>query len=188
MKAVLSIVWKEFVQLRRDPRLFPVLFISPVLQILLLGYAANLDVRRIPSVVCDLDRSAASRAFLDEFVNSGYFAVRARPERTADIDPYIDNGQAAIAFIVPRGFGDKLAGGRPASVMIIADGSESQTATIGVNYAAMIAGQFRLPSPISAKRCSRGAAMAMSFRCKRGSRPAHFLTHRAGSPPPAWIQ
>jgi ABC-2 type transport system permease protein len=141
MKAVLSIVWKEFVQLRRDPRLFPVLFISPVLQILLLGYAANLDVRRIPSVVCDLDRSAASRAFLDEFVNSGYFAVRARPERTADIDPYIDNGQAAIAFIVPRGFGGRLAGGRPASVMIIADGSESQTATIGVNYAAMIAGR-----------------------------------------------
>ncbi|HPW18980.1 MAG TPA: ABC transporter permease, partial [Candidatus Aminicenantes bacterium] len=103
MRAVLSIVWKEFVQLRRDPRLFPVLFVSPVLQILLLGYAANLDVREIPSVVCDLDRSAASRAFLDEFVNSGYFTVRARPERMADIDPYIDGGRAALAVVVPRG-------------------------------------------------------------------------------------
>lgn len=141
MKAVLSIVWKEFVQLRRDPRLFPVLFISPVLQILLLGYAANLDVRRIPSVVCDLDRSAASRAFIDEFVNSGYFTVRARADRMSDIDPFLDNGGASMAFVVPRGFGDKLAGDRPASVMIIADGSESQTATIGVNYAAMIAGR-----------------------------------------------
>jgi drug efflux transport system permease protein len=142
MKAILAIVWKEFLQLRRDPRLFPVIFISPVLQILLLGYAANLDVRQIPSVICDMDRSAASRAFLDEFVNSGYFSVRARTERMAEIDAFLDDGQAAMAFVVPRGFGDRLAGAKPASVMIIADGSESQTATIGVNYATMIANRF----------------------------------------------
>ena len=142
MKAVLSIVWKEFLQLRRDPRLFPVIFISPILQLLLLGYAANLDVREIPSVVCDLDRSSASRGFIDGFVNSGYFSVTARVERMEAVDGYLDNGAAAMAFIVPRGFGDKLAGGKQASVMIIADGSESQSATIGVNYATMIAGTY----------------------------------------------
>lgn len=142
MKAFLSIVRKEFLQLRRDPRLFPVLFISPVLQLLLLGYAANLDVREIPSVVCDLDRSAASRDFLDCFVNSGYFTVRARLDRMEAIDPFLDNGRAAMAFVVPRGFGSDLAGARPAAVMIIADGAESQSATIGVNYATMIAGRY----------------------------------------------
>ena len=142
MKAILSIIRKEFLQLRRDPRLLPVVFISPVLQLLLLGYAANLDVRQIPSVVCDLDRSAASRGFIDGFVNSGYFAVRARLERLEEIDPFLDNGKAAMAFVVPRGFGDDLAGGRTASVMVIADGSESQSATIGVNYATMIAGRY----------------------------------------------
>jgi drug efflux transport system permease protein len=142
MRAILSIVWKEFVQLRRDPRLFPVLFISPILQLLLLGYAANLDVRDIPSVVCDMDRSAASRAFLDQFANSGYFSFKARVGRMEEIDPFLDNGEAAVAFVVPRGFGDSLAGGRPATVMVIADGSESQSATIGVNYATMIAGKY----------------------------------------------
>jgi ABC-2 type transport system permease protein len=142
MKAILSIIRKEFLQLRRDPRLLPVVFISPVLQLLLLGYAANLDVRQIPSVVCDLDRSAASRGFIDGFVNSGYFTVRARLERLEEIDPFLDNGKAAMAFVVPRGFGDELAGGRTASVMVIADGSESQSATIGVNYATMIAGRY----------------------------------------------
>jgi ABC-2 type transport system permease protein len=141
MKAFLAIVRKEFLQLRRDPRLFPVLFISPVLQLLLLGYAANLDVRDIPAVVCDQDRSAASRGFLDHFVNSGYFSVRAHLERMDDIDPYLDNGRAAMAFVIPPGFGDKLAGGKPASVMVIADGAESQSATIGVNYANMIVGR-----------------------------------------------
>ncbi len=142
MRAILSIVWKEFVQLRRDPRLFPVIFISPLLQLLLLGYAANLDVRDIPSVVCDMDRSAASRAFLDQFANSGYFTVKARVARMDDIDHFLDTGEAAVAFVVPRGFGDKLAGAKPASVLVIADGSESQSATIGVNYAAMIAGKY----------------------------------------------
>ena len=139
MKAILSILWKEFVQLRRDPKLFPVIFISPILQLVLLGYAANLDVKNIPSVICDLDRSAASRAFLDDFINSGYFKVEARVERMDEIDRYLDHGDAAMAFVIPREFGDKLAARREASVMLIADGSESQSATIGVNYATMIA-------------------------------------------------
>jgi ABC-2 type transport system permease protein len=142
MKTVLAIIWKEFVQLRRDPRLFPVLFLSPILQLLLLGYAADLDVKHIPSVICDMDRSAASRHFLDGFVNSGYFTVRARVGRMEDIDHFLDEGDAAMAFIVPRGFGDKVAGGKETSVMIIADGAESQSATIGVNYANLIAGRY----------------------------------------------
>ena len=141
MKAILAIIWKEFLQLRRDPRLFPVIFISPILQLLLLGYAANLDVRDIPSVVCDLDRTSASRGFVDDFLNSGYFSLKARVERMDDIDRVLDNGEAAMAFVIPRGFGDKLSGGKQASAMIIADGAESQSATIGVNYATMIAGR-----------------------------------------------
>lgn len=142
MRTILSIVRKEFLQLRRDRRLFPVLFVSPILQLLLLGYAANLDVRNIPAVVCDQDRSAASREFVDKFLNSGYFSVRARVERLDGIDRYLDNGRAAMAFVVPRGFGDDLAGGRPVRVMIVVDGAESQTATIGVNYASMIASRY----------------------------------------------
>ena len=142
MKAILSILWKEFVQLRRDPKLLPVIFISPILQLLLLGYAANLDVKNIPSVICDMDRSAASREFLDDFVNSGYFSVEARVERMDEVDRYLDHGDAAMAFVIPRGFGDKIAARREASVMIIADGSESQSATIGVNYATMIAAKY----------------------------------------------
>jgi len=142
MKAILSIVWKEFLQLRRDRRLFPVLFVSPILQLLLLGYAANLDVRDIPAVVCDLDHSAASRGFVDRFINSGYFSIRARVDRITGIDRPLDEGQASVAFVIPRGFGDDLAGGRQARVLIVADGAESQTATIGVNDAAMIASRY----------------------------------------------
>ncbi len=142
MKAILSILRKEFLQLRRDPKLLPVIFISPILQLLLLGYAANLDVKNIPSVICDMDGSAASRAFLDDFVNSGYFSVEARVGRMEEIDRYLDHGDAAMAFVIPKGFGDKVAARREASVMLIADGSESQSASIGVNYGTMIAAKY----------------------------------------------
>jgi len=159
MRAILSILWKEFIQLRRDPKLFPVLFISPILQLLLLGYAANLDVKNIPSVICDMDRSAASRAFLDDFVNSGYFTVAARVERTEEIDARLDHGAAAIAFVVPRGFADDLAAGRQAQVQIIVDGSESQTATIGVNYATMVASRHSQKIMLDALERSRGRGL-----------------------------
>jgi ABC-2 type transport system permease protein len=156
MKAILSILWKEFVQLRRDPKLFPVLFISPILQLLLLGYAANLDVKNIPTVICDLDRSAASRGFLDDFVNSGYFSVAARVGRMDEIDRYVDNGDAAMAMVVPRGFGDSLAAGRQAAVQIIVDGSESQSASIGVNYATMVSSRYAQKIILDAFERSKG--------------------------------
>jgi ABC-2 type transport system permease protein len=159
MKAILSILRKEFVQLRRDPKLFPVLFISPILQLLLLGYAANLDVKNIPTVICDLDRSAASRGFLDDFVNSGYFSVAVRVGRMAEIDRYIDNGDAAMAMVVPRGFGDGLAAGRPAPVLVIVDGSESQSASIGVNYATMISSRYAQKLVFDAFQRSKGRGL-----------------------------
>jgi len=156
MKTVLAILWKEFVQLRRDPRLFPVIFISPILQLLLLGYAADLDVKHIPSVICDMDRSAASRNFLDGFINSGYFDVKARVLRMEEIDHYLDDGDAAMAFVVPRGFGDRTAGRRETSVLIIADGAESQSATIGVNYATLVAGRYAQRAVLQALERSKG--------------------------------
>jgi len=167
MRAVLVILWKEFIQLRRDPRLLPVIFISPVIQLLLLGYAANLDVKNIPSVICDLDRSAASRDLIDRFVNSGYFTVKARLDRMDVIDGYLDNGAASMAFIIPWGFGDKRAGLKDASVMIIADGSESQSATIGVNYAVMILNDY-----------AQGIILrAFERRTSRGIRPVVVSPH-----------
>ncbi len=142
MRAVLSLVRKEFLQILRDRRMLPILFVSPIIQLLILGYAANQDVRLIPSVVCDQDRTAASREFLDTFFESGYFAEKARAERPDGVDVFLDRGRASMAFIVPRGFGAALAAGRTARVQLIADGSESQAAAIGLNYAGLIAARF----------------------------------------------
>ncbi len=142
MKTVLSIVRKEIIHLRRDPRMFAVIFIAPILQLLLLGYAVNLDVRDIPTVVCDMDRSTSSRDFLSRFVNSGYFSLKGMVPAMDDVDAYLDRGRASMALIIPESFGKRLVGGRQATVLVIADGSESQSATVGLSYAAQIAVRY----------------------------------------------
>jgi ABC-2 type transport system permease protein len=138
MKTILLILKKEFRQLRHDRRMLPITLLPPILQLLIFGYAANLDVKNIPTVVCDMDRSAQSRDVLNSFFQSGYFRMVRAAERTADIDRSLDNGDAALALVVPRGFADDLAAGRQAVLQILVDGTESQTAAIGINAATMI--------------------------------------------------
>jgi ABC-2 type transport system permease protein len=138
MRKVGHIIRKEFIQLRRDPRMFFIIFFSPILQLVLLGYAANLDIKNIPVVFCDLDASSASRDFMARFPSSGYFTVEATLDRIDDVDAYIDRGEASLALVIPRGMGRSLAGRETVSIQVIVDGAESQTAIIGLNYATMI--------------------------------------------------
>jgi ABC-2 type transport system permease protein len=138
MKTILLILKKEFRQLRHDRRMLPVILLPPILQLLIFGYAANLDVKNIPTVVCDMDRSAPSRDVLNAFFQSGYFWWARTAERLADIDPLLDNGDAGLALVIPRGFADDLAAGRSAALQILADGTDSQTAAIGLNAATLI--------------------------------------------------
>jgi len=138
MSKVGHIIRKEFIQLRRDRRMFFIVFFSPVLQLFLLGYAANLDIRNIPVVVCDLDATRTSRDFIAQFPASGYFSLQATVDRAEDVDAYIDQGKAPLAIILPKGMGRRLAGGESVRVQVIVDGAESQSAIVGLNYATMI--------------------------------------------------
>jgi ABC-2 type transport system permease protein len=142
MKKVLHIIRKEFIQVGRDPKLFPILILAPILQLLLLGYAVNLDIKDIPSVVCDLDGTPASRDFISRFIHSGYFSLEEQVASAEDIGRFLDNGRASIAFVVPRGFGNHLAAGRTASVQVLLDGTESQSATVGAGYVSLITSRY----------------------------------------------
>src|SRR4030043_2359151 len=132
------VIRKEFIQLRRDRRMFFIVFFSPVLQLFLLGYAANLDIRNIPVVFCDPGASRTSRDFIAQFPASGYFSLRATVNQIKDVDEYINRGKASLAVILPTGMGRKLAGRESVRVQVIVDGAESQSAIVGLNYATMI--------------------------------------------------
>jgi len=142
MRNILHIIRKEFLQLRQDKKMFGISFIAPVLQLIILGYAATFDVSNIPTVVCDFDNSPSSRELLRSFTSTGYFTIVEYFDKTSDIDNQLDDGHASIAIIIPRGFEKKIGAGQSAPLQIIADGTETSTAGIGLSYASIIVSQF----------------------------------------------
>lgn len=142
MKTIYHIIVKELIQFRRDRRMMMLSFIAPVLQLIILGYAATTDVKDIPMVVYDQDRSAASREFINQFVNSGYFIIEHEVYALADIDPLIENGKVWMALVIPPNFASHLVARTPSSVQIIADGSDANSAGISLSYASQITAKY----------------------------------------------
>jgi len=138
VRGLLHVVVKEILQLRRDRSMIPALVVGPLVQLLLLGFAANSDVRDVPVVVVDQDRTSASRQLVERFRSSGLFRIAGTAEVATAIEPWLIDGRAEIALIIRAGYADALArGGRP-EVQAIADGSDSRSATVGLGYAARI--------------------------------------------------
>jgi len=142
MKTIFHIITKEFIQFRRDRKMFGLSFVAPVFQLLILGYAANLDVSEIPLIILDQDRTVESRSLIANFTNTGYFKNVGYIERSDEIDHFLDDGHASFALVIPRGFGSKLAAGESSPLQLIADGSETTAGGIGVSYASIIISRF----------------------------------------------
>ena len=129
------IIRKEFLQLRRDPRLLRVVIVAPVLQLLIFGYAATTDVHHISTAVYDEDRSQASRALVQQFTESGYFDYDYSISSPKEMDALLDAGQAQMALHIPPRFSEDLAHNHLARVQLVLDGSDSMTAGIISGYA-----------------------------------------------------
>jgi len=129
---------KEFLHVIRDPRSLGMGIAIPMLMLVLYGYALTLDVDNVPTVVWDQSRTQTSRDFLSKFSGSRYFSLREYVQNYRDIEWSIDSGKAIMALIIPSDFSDRIRSGRPTSVQLIADGSNSSTATIAMGYASVI--------------------------------------------------
>ncbi|MGA3243262.1 MAG: ABC transporter permease [Bacteroidota bacterium] len=134
LQRIIALLKKEFGQLIKDRRLLPIVFIAPVLQLTFLGFAASLDVKNISMVICDLDKTVESRAFIQRFSNSGYFTIEYATEDYNSIQQYVDNNKVTMALVVPPRFGDKVLRKEPATIQVIFDGSEGNTAAISMGY------------------------------------------------------
>jgi len=135
MRMLFNMLIKELLQLRRDPRILAVLFIAPVVQLTILGYAATTDIRLVELAVCDLDRTAASRGLVEDFTASTYFRLVATVDTQNALDPLLASGMARIAVTIPAGFSADRAAGRTGSVQVVADGSDAMVGTLGLTYA-----------------------------------------------------
>lgn len=130
---------KEFIQVFRDPKIRGIIFVMPVLQVLVFGYAVTLDVNNIATAVYDLDNSVASRELIARFEKSGYFEVIEYVESGERARALVDRGEASAVFQMNRSFGDALRAGRTAELQLIVDGTDSNTAGVVLDYSAKIA-------------------------------------------------
>ena len=118
MRRIFYVMWKEVIELRQDPRIFGIIFIAPVVQLAVLGYAATTDVRNVPIVVVDVDRSSASRDLISRFTGSGIFQLVDVVSDARQVDRYLESGDAWMALSIPSSYGRGYRGrpvGHPSS-------------------------------------------------------------------------
>jgi len=128
------IMWKEFLQISRDPRMLAVVVAMPILMLLLYGFAINLDVRHVTMGVYDQDRTAESRELIDAFTHSGYFDIATGAESYAEVRERLDGGHAKVMLVIPVGYSRELAKGRIVPVQVMVDGSDSTVASTAIGY------------------------------------------------------
>jgi len=137
-----SMLVKEYIQALRDPRMRFVLFVIPVFQTIVFGYAVNTDVRHIATAVYDRDNSPESRDLVQKFLSSGYFDLVEYLQDDGRVRELLDRGTVRMVLHLDKGFGATLAAGRTAPVQIILDGTDANTAGIVLGYAGAITARF----------------------------------------------
>jgi ABC-2 type transport system permease protein len=131
---IISIVRKEFRQIRRDKRILGVLLFIPGLMLLMFGYALNFDVKNTSLAILDEDRSATSREFARQFWNSEYFDLKFTLERRDEIDALLDGEHVRLIIVIPPTFSSDIARGREATAQVLIDGANSFSASTILGY------------------------------------------------------
>jgi ABC-2 type transport system permease protein len=133
-----SLIQKEFIQIIRDPRTLAMTFMMPVVQLLLLGFAATNDVRNVDLAVFDQDNSPSSRALLDAYRAASYFRLSYAAGSATELRALIDRGDARAGVIIPPGYGSRITHGQTASVAFVIDGSDPTVAGAALSAATLI--------------------------------------------------
>ena len=130
---------KELIQVRRDRVTLGLVIGIPVVELLMFGYALNAVTDHIATVVFDESATASSRTFAAAFHNTRYFTIRRWTASREEAMRAIDSGEARVALIIPRDFGDRVLGGRGATAQLIVDGSDPSVAQTAMFSGGLIA-------------------------------------------------
>jgi ABC-2 type transport system permease protein len=123
-----SLVRKEFLHILRDRRTLFVMFMMPVIQLVLLGYAATTDIEHLSTAVADGDRSAASRELIDAYRASNYFDIIRYVDSEHELEYLVDSGQVKAGLVIPAGYSEAVANGEQAQIAFVIDGSDPSVA------------------------------------------------------------
>ena len=135
LRRVRAMARKEFLHIIRDTRSLVMALLVPLFMLILFGYALSLDVDDIPTLIVDQDRTPTSRDLRARFEGTTYFHVLGVETSTALVNREIDRGKILMAVVIPPNFERDLFRGQRPGVQLLTDGSDSNTASIAINYA-----------------------------------------------------
>ncbi len=157
---------KEFRQMLRDPRARRMLFVAPIIQLVVFGYAVNTDVRNAATMIVDHDQTAESRSLVSALTASGYFRVAGRSQRPGDLVRALDAGNVLVGLEIPEGFARDLGAGRESDVQLLVDGSSANTANVALGYASQIISQWGLAHAPGTAALAAGPRPGVDFRVR----------------------
>lgn len=138
MRRFRALIKKEMTHMLRDPRTLVFIFLMPIMQLVLLGFVNNTDIRNVPTVIFNQDNSSASRALLDSFNSTGYFSFDYAVYSQVEVNDLIDSGKASVGIIIPPDYGTNLATGKTADVLVLLDGANPTVAGSVLSAAALV--------------------------------------------------
>src|SRR5258708_328147 len=156
MRRLIALMRKEFTHMRRDPRTALSVILLPLLQLILLGYAANTDVKNVSTAVFDQDNSQASRSLLAAFQSTGYFNLDKVAYSDDDINTFIQGGQSKVGIIIPPNYGNDVNSGRQTNVAVLIDGSDPSVAQAALSAATLV-GQSHGSAIVAQQLAARGS-------------------------------
>ncbi len=134
-RRIKAVAKKEVIQILRDPRSLMVVLLMPLMQMALLGYGVNMDIKHVPICVFDREGSQQSQALLKAFQASQYFTIVETERDYYSVKRAVDAGRCKMAIVVPHDFSQNLAFANAASVQAILDATDDNTANIALGYA-----------------------------------------------------
>lgn len=137
-----ELIIKEFIQISRDKRMLLLVFIAPIIQLILFGYAITTDIENISTAIWDLDRTYESRDFISCIENSGNFNLNYYADSEQEITSLLESGDAQVAVKINPGFGKDIKKGNEAKIQIIIDGSDSNSAAVILGYINQISANY----------------------------------------------
>lgn len=143
-RRVRAVIRKEIKHILRDPRSLLMALAEPMLMLMLFGYALTLDVDRIPTLIYDQDRTAASRELIQKFASSRFFEIEGYTNDYRTIERGIDRNKIFMAVVIPAKYGQRVEANQDADVQILIDGSDSNTAQIALGYVTSVVRTYSL--------------------------------------------
>lgn len=142
MKTIYHFIIKELLQVKRDKKMLVIIFMAPILQLIFLGYAANMDVNIVHTTIYDQDKTETSRNFIERLVETGYFKIDYYAKNYKEITDLLEDGKTLVAIVIPKDFEKKINRRETTQLQTLFEGSDASKASMALGYIQGVSTRF----------------------------------------------